>query len=171
MHLHQRLQGLPCKNSKYEIDGLHCLQINQPLVYSLATPRLLISFSNIVIHSKLTYNSLDFLSASMFFFPGIWAAVKWIYFFSAHSQISFAKWWHMSEWEVPVLLIHPIAVVLSENTLILIFSSFMKYLKPRSLAFSSSALICNCSIFLLDMPLHEPPPPPPPPIIYSDIWL
>ena len=44
---HQRFQSLACKNSKYEIDGLHSLQTNQHLIYSLATPRLSISFLNI----------------------------------------------------------------------------------------------------------------------------
>ena len=44
---HQRFQSLACKKSKYEIDGLHSLQINQHLIYSLATPRLSISFLNI----------------------------------------------------------------------------------------------------------------------------
>ena len=87
-------------------------------------------------------SSLDSLSASMVLFPGIWAAVIWMLF--ANFQISFVKWWHMSEWEVPILLMHPIAVVLSENTLIWVFSSFMKNFEPKNMAFSSSSFICHC---------------------------
>ena len=70
---------------------------------------------------------MDSLCASIFFSSGIWAPVIWIVFFSAHSQINFVKWWHMSE-----------------NTLMWVFSSFMKNFKPRSMAFRSSAFMCHC---------------------------
>ena len=56
-------------------------------------------------------------------------------FFSDHSLIKFMKWWHMSEWEVPILLMHAlhgITSVLSEITLIQLSFS-MKDFKPRSI--------------------------------------
>ena len=68
------------------------------------------------IHPKAYDNSLDSLSALMFLWPGIWAAVICMPFFSAHSQIYFVIWWHNSEWDVPNLLMHAMAVVLSEKT-------------------------------------------------------
>ena len=43
------------------------------------------------IHSKSTDDSLDSLSAFLFLTLGIWAAVIWMAFFSAHSQINFVK--------------------------------------------------------------------------------
>ena len=162
MNQHQRLQGLACKNSKYETDSLHCLQINQPLVYSLARPRLSMSFSNIVsILSQLITAWIPCLL--LCFYLQVYELQTYeCLSFLRNSQISFVKWWHMSAWEVPILLMHPIAVALSENTLIWTFSSFMKDFKPRSMAFSLSAFMWNCFSLEARAPLltyhHMNPP-------------
>ena len=108
----------------------------------------------------------------MFLSPGTWAAVIWMLFFSVHSQIGFVKWWHMCEWEAPNLLMHPIVVVLSENTLMWIFSSFMKDFKPRGMAFSSRAFICHCFSCKCQAPLLIYPHmrPPNPHLRHQCIW-
>ena len=68
------------------------------------------------IHSKSYSNSLDSLSALIFLWPCIWAAVICMPFFSAHSQICLVIWWQNSEWDVPNLLMHAMAVVLSQKS-------------------------------------------------------
>ena len=95
-------------------------------------------------------------------------------FFSAHSQISVLKWWHMSGWELPILMMHPIAVKPSENTLMCISSSFMKDFKPRSMAFSSSPFICHCFSSRSQappvyIPSHEAPQPKFESSVYNDL--
>ena len=77
-----------------------------------------------------------------------------------NSEISFGKWWHISEWEVPILLMHAIAVILSEKTMIWVLSSFMKDFKSRNIVFSSSVFICHCLSSRsrgppIDIPSHE----------------
>ena len=67
------------------------------------------------IHSKSYDNSLDSVSALIFLWLGIWAAVICMSFYSAHSQICFVIWWHNSEWDVPNLLMHGTTVVLSKK--------------------------------------------------------
>ena len=44
------------------------------------------------VNSPSTDNSLDSLSAPMFFTQGVWAAIVKKPFLSAHSQIEFMKW-------------------------------------------------------------------------------
>ena len=68
------------------------------------------------IHSKPYDNSLDFLFALIFLWNGIWTAVICMSLFSTHSHICFVIYWHYSEWDLPNLLMHPLAVVLSEKT-------------------------------------------------------
>ena len=38
-------------------------------------------------------------------------------FFSSHSKICFVTWWHNSEWDAPSLLMHAMAVEISEKFL------------------------------------------------------
>ena len=77
-----------------------------------------------------------------------------------NSEISFVNWWHIYEWEFPILLTHAIATIHSENTMTWISSSFIQDLKPRNVVFSSSAFTCHCLSSRsqgppIDIPSHE----------------
>ena len=77
----------------------------------------------------------------------------------------------MSEWEVPILFMHLIADALSENTLIWIFSCFMKDFKPRSMAFSSSAFMCHCFSSRSQVPPLLTYPHMRPPIFEASVYM
>ena len=55
------------------------------------------------VHSVVSLNCLDFLSVSVLFCPGIWAAQIQPPCILAHSQICFAILWHVMDLEPPIL--------------------------------------------------------------------
>ena len=55
------------------------------------------------IHSVVSLNCLDFLSASIFFCPGKWAAEIQTPCILAHSLTCFALLWHVIDLEQPIL--------------------------------------------------------------------
>ena len=104
------------------------------------------------IHSKSYDSSLNSLSASIFLWPGIWAAVIYFSFFSDHSQICFVIWWHNSEWDVPDILMHTMAVALSEKTFTWIPWYLTIYTRLKRIDFTSRVFICQFFSVLI----HDP---------------
>ena len=107
------------------------------------------------IHSKSYDTSLDSLSTLIFLWYGIWAAITFMSFFSYHFQICFVMWRHNSESDVPNLLMHAIAVVVSEKTFTWIPWSLTIDTKLKRMNFISRAFICQFfSVLIYDAPVH-----------------
>ena len=75
-------------------------------------------------HSVSTWLDRDSLSATVFSFPGMWAAERWFLLIIAYSQIARTWWWHSIECDVPILLIQWITVVLSDMVLMCLWLVF-----------------------------------------------
>ena len=96
--------------NKRETGNLYCLQTCLPL-----TLRLCVSFEGKAsIPSHMTVPWIPYLH--QYSYDLVYGPVIYISFFSGHSQICFVIWRYNSEWHVPDILMHAMAVALSEKT-------------------------------------------------------